>query len=118
MTATRYRVGEVSHLAVNATVLALATALYYLLGRRSVGQAFVYQVSILAVIAIVVGIRRNRPARPRAWYLLAAGQGAFAMGDLIWNVYRLGLHRELPVPSLADGFYLVAYRCTRWAWSY
>ena len=33
-----------------------------------------------SVIAIVVGVRRNRPPSPRAWYLLAAGVATFVDG--------------------------------------
>jgi len=59
--------------------------------------------------AIVVGVRRNRPERPLAWYLLAAGIVMFAAGDFGYNIITLVLHWENPFPSFADGFYLSMY---------
>src|SRR5512132_2565682 len=61
------------------------------------------------VVAILVGVRLHRPARPLPWLLLAAGQLAFTIGDLIFYVHDYLLHRELPLPSVADGFYLATY---------
>jgi diguanylate cyclase (GGDEF)-like protein/PAS domain S-box-containing protein len=61
------------------------------------------------VVAILVGVRSHRPARRRAWLLLAAGQAAFTAGDMIFYVNDYLLHRELPLPSVADGFYLASY---------
>jgi signal transduction histidine kinase len=41
-----------------------------------------------AVCAVVVGVRRYRPAAPHAWLLIAAGIFAFAIGDLVWGLYE------------------------------
>jgi signal transduction histidine kinase len=61
------------------------------------------------VVAVVVGVRRWKPAQPMAWYLIAAGQLLFSIGDAI-NYYREWvLGTEIPFPSAADGFYLVFY---------
>jgi diguanylate cyclase (GGDEF)-like protein/PAS domain S-box-containing protein len=62
-----------------------------------------------SVAAIIVGVRRNRPDRPLAWYLLAAALTAFAAGDFTYNVLTLVLHQDNPFPSLADVFYLAMY---------
>jgi diguanylate cyclase (GGDEF)-like protein/PAS domain S-box-containing protein len=62
-----------------------------------------------SVVSIVVGVRRNRPERPLAWYLLAAGVTMFAAGDFTYNILTLVLHENNPFPSLADGFYLAMY---------
>jgi PAS domain S-box-containing protein len=61
------------------------------------------------VAAILAGVRLHRPARRNAWLLLAAGQAVFITGDLIFYVNELLLRHELPVPSVADGFYLATY---------
>jgi diguanylate cyclase (GGDEF)-like protein/PAS domain S-box-containing protein len=61
------------------------------------------------VAAILVGVHRYRPARRLPWLLLAAGQTSMVVGDLIFDVYDYLLQRELPAPSLADGFYLATY---------
>ncbi|GGC10777.1 putative bifunctional diguanylate cyclase/phosphodiesterase [Cellulomonas carbonis] len=61
-----------------------------------------------AVAGTVVGIRRNRPRRPRPWYLLAAGLASWVLGDALWvfSDHVLGID---PFPSVADVAYLSAY---------
>jgi len=65
-------------------------------------------VSASAALAIVAGTIRYRPAGRAAWWLLAAGQGLFALGDVLFSVNDLILHIE-PFPSLADVLYLAGY---------
>ena len=62
---------------------------------------------IVSVVAMLVGVRRNRPASKRPWILLALGISAWVIGDAIWNSYELVLHRVAPWPSTADYIYLV-----------
>jgi signal transduction histidine kinase len=62
---------------------------------------------LVAILAVVIGIRHYRPSAPRAWLLIAAGLGAYLIGDTIWGVYAT-LDRD-PFPSIADAFYLAAY---------
>ena len=62
-----------------------------------------------SVVAIVIGVRRNRPERPLPWYLLAGAITTFAAGDLAYNVLTQMLHQDNPFPSFADGFYLAMY---------
>ncbi|MCI2237209.1 GGDEF domain-containing protein [Paenibacillus sp. TRM 82003] len=61
-----------------------------------------------SVAAVVVGIRRNRPREPAAWWLVAAGVASWGLGDLTWDVVADVLHGD-PFPSAADVFYLLAY---------
>jgi signal transduction histidine kinase len=65
-------------------------------------------VSASAAVAIVAGIVRHGPPTRAAWWLLAAGQGLFALGDTLFSVNDLILQIE-PFPSLADAFYLAGY---------
>jgi diguanylate cyclase len=58
-----------------------------------------------AAIAVVVGIRRWRPSYSLPWWLLAAGQGFDAIGDIIYYWNR-DIHHVVMFPSLADVFYL------------
>jgi hypothetical protein len=75
-------------------------------GLRAVAYSIV---SLGMVAAVVVGVRRWKPAQPMAWYLIAGGQLLFSIGDAI-NYYREWvLKTEIPFPSVADGFYLVFY---------
>jgi len=58
--------------------------------------------------AIMVGVRRNRPAHPVAWYLIAAGTVVWVLGDALYGWYEHVAFIE-PFPSLADALYLSAY---------
>jgi diguanylate cyclase (GGDEF)-like protein/PAS domain S-box-containing protein len=63
------------------------------------------------VVAIVVGARRNRTSDPAAWFALAAGVAALAMGDLIWDVGVGDGATTGPIVNFADVVYLLAYPC-------
>src|SRR5438132_362853 len=41
-----------------------------------------------SVLTIVAGVLHNRPSRRLAWYLIAAGQLSFTLGDLTWDYYK------------------------------
>jgi signal transduction histidine kinase len=60
-----------------------------------------------AILGIVVGVRRYRPAAPLAWLLIAGGLALWMVGDLFWSAYALA-GRD-PFPSPADFFYLAGY---------
>src|SRR5262245_49022035 len=64
-------------------------------------------VEAATVVAVIVGVRRYRPAAPQAWLSIAAGLAAFLIGDVIWSVYEV-LGRD-PFPSVGDLFYLAGY---------
>src|SRR5262249_41678380 len=102
--------GTVSPRVVN-TCLAVAVLLVgvYLLLPHGVTQAVVYDgIGFAAAAAVVVGVRLNRPAHALPCYLFAAGLLLNAIGDVIWDVYSLGLNLS-PSPSPADACYLLAY---------
>jgi signal transduction histidine kinase len=88
----------------------VATAVYYLLPWNTIGQGFVYDgIGVSAAVAVVGGTLLNRPAQRLPWYLFAVGLLAFAVGDTIFNLYDKVWHRNPPVPSAADVFYLAGY---------
>jgi diguanylate cyclase (GGDEF)-like protein/PAS domain S-box-containing protein len=62
-------------------------------------------------VAIVVGARRNRTSDPAAWFALAAGLAALAIGDLIWDIGVGDGTATGPIVNLADVVYLLAYPC-------
>jgi len=73
------------------------------------GRDLVYcLVGASGAAAMIVGVRRNRPAHPAAWYLMAAGIASWVLGDTLWVWYRDVALIE-PFPSLADVLYLAAY---------
>jgi signal transduction histidine kinase len=87
-----------------------AIGLYFVLPWNGVAQIVVYDaISASAGIAVLVGVRVNRPALALAWYLFAAGLLAFTAGDVIFNLSDLVWDRVPPVPSVADVFYLAGY---------
>jgi diguanylate cyclase (GGDEF)-like protein len=45
----------------------------------------------------------------KGWPFLCAGTAAWALGELVWGYYEVGLGIEVPFPSLADAVYLSAY---------
>jgi signal transduction histidine kinase len=67
-------------------------------------------ISLGMVVAVVIGTRRWRPARPMAWYLIAAGLFLFSIGDVDSFLHQWTLTTEGPfLSSLADGFHLAFY---------
>lgn len=64
--------------------------------------------SAAAAVAILVGVRWYRPRPALSWYLVAVGTGFFAVADAIFGVLQI-TGTLVPVPSLADVFYLAGY---------
>jgi diguanylate cyclase (GGDEF)-like protein/PAS domain S-box-containing protein len=92
---------------VGAGLVALLAAVYFLVPAWHV--PLWGTLGLVAVAAITVGGRRNHPAQPLAWYLLAAGVLSFITGDLTYKISNEILHIEPPFPSVADVFYLAMY---------
>ena len=86
---------------------AISSLTYFLLGELKSQMILFQATGIVSVVAMLVGIRRNRPASTRPWILLTLGILMWVIGDGIWNSYELVLHREAPWPSRADYIYLV-----------
>jgi signal transduction histidine kinase len=87
----------------------LSGVAYFLLPPSGLRGAAYCLTSLGMVVAVVIGVRRWKPAQPMAWYLIAGGQLLFTIGDAI-NYFRdWVLHEEIPFPSVADGLYLVFY---------
>ncbi|HUG48123.1 MAG TPA: EAL domain-containing protein [Candidatus Limnocylindria bacterium] len=80
---------------------------YVLLDEPGSGLSFL-AVSLLTVVALLVGMRVMKPAWRTPWYLLLLGQLAFLAGDLGW--YALEFAGQAPEGvSFGDVFYLVGY---------
>ena len=61
-------------------------------------------------IAVIVGIRRNKPSYALPWWLFAFGLCLYWMGDVYTYSYpQYILHHEVPFPSIGDAIYLTVY---------
>ncbi len=85
----------------------------------STPRTIAYDLAALAAVgALVAGIRRNRPARSTAWFLLAGGTAAWVIGNVIGSVSELaggnarfggapGAFYVLGYPLIAGGLVLL-----------
>lgn len=69
---------------------------------------FYLAVSVSAAVAIVVGVRRYRPARRLPWALLAAGQCVYFAADVTFYTYH-DIVKNDSYPAPADALYLAHY---------
>jgi diguanylate cyclase (GGDEF)-like protein len=88
---------------------ALIALTYFVTETTSLSKLVLYNgIALSAVVAVLVGIRRNRPADPRVWYFVAAGLASFLTADVVYYVLEI-VSDAVPYPSPADGFYLGMY---------
>lgn len=59
-------------------------------------------------LAVVVGLRRHRPARRLPWYWLTTGLALSNLGNILWFAHRAGSAPDF-LEWLSDGFYLACY---------
>jgi len=73
-------------------------------------ETIIYQAfSVSALVSIVVGIRRYRPAPSHHWWLFAGGLAMWCLGDAYWDCYRWILQTDAPYPSPADLAFFLGY---------
>jgi signal transduction histidine kinase len=85
-----------------------AVAIVYLAGPLNEGPVF-NLIGASAVVATIVGARRNSPEHRLPWYLFALAQAMFVSGDVLSYNYTRFFGGELPFPSMADALYLALY---------
>ncbi|MFD1365468.1 GGDEF domain-containing protein [Actinoplanes sichuanensis] len=74
-------------------------------------QTVVYDsIAVSGVIAMVIGVRRNRAEAAHLWIMFAGCKLLAACGDFVYAWYARHLGLSL-YPAPADGFYLVAGAC-------
>ncbi|GIF96973.1 hypothetical protein Cci01nite_20670 [Catellatospora citrea] len=66
-------------------------------------------IGLISVAAIVVGVRRNRPARTWPWLLIATGVFLSIAGEAVYDLLTYAGEVDGPYPSVADVFYLGMY---------
>ena len=73
-------------------------------------QDFAYSgIGVASTVAMLVAIRVRRPDERLGWYLVAAANACFVLGDAVYLVYDAVLHTGTPFPSVADALYLAGY---------
>ncbi len=88
----------------------LGTALYMLVPPFQGNALVINALGLLSPVAVVAGVRRNKPSYVLPWYLFAAGLTLYWLGDLYTYSYpRYILHHEVPFPSIGDAVYLSVY---------
>jgi diguanylate cyclase (GGDEF)-like protein/PAS domain S-box-containing protein len=85
------------------------TALYLFAPPLAGNGPLINALGLSGVVAIVVGIRMNRPRAQAAWWLFVAGQFLFFAGDVYTYSYRILFHADVPFPSAGDALYLMVY---------
>jgi len=93
------------YLAITGTL-----ALLYLFAPSLAGNALLMNALGLSMpIAIVIGIRLNKPKARAAWWLFFAGQFLFFSGDVYTYTYPKLLGGDVGFPSFGDALYLAVY---------
>ncbi len=64
---------------------------------------------VVGAVAVLIGVRRHRPARPAAWLALAAGGFLFGAGVACWFAYVVLLQQPIPYPGWPDLFFVPAF---------
>ena len=89
--------------------VALVTSVY-LFGPAALNSGPVFNlIGASGIVAIALGSRLNRAHRRLPWYLLAAGQAMFVLGDILGYNYVRFFGAEPTFPSVADPVYLSFY---------
>jgi len=84
-------------------------ALYFIFPNRVVDDAIYSALGIGSVVAILAGVRLNRPKARRGWLFVAGSGAAFAAGDILSNFSSAAFHQAANAVSYADVLYLAGY---------
>jgi len=89
---------------------ALGTFLYMAVDPFKGSGLLINTLGLSSWIAVIVGIRRNKPTYALPWWLFAVGLCLYWMGDVYTYSYpQYILHHEVPFPSVGDAIYLTVY---------
>src|ERR1700693_4126799 len=88
---------------------AIGTALYALVPPFKGSGPLINLLGLSGVMAVVVGIRRNRPESRWPWWLFALGLLLFWLGDVYTYSYPKLFHVSVPFPSPGDAVYIAVY---------
>ncbi|ORI19300.1 bifunctional diguanylate cyclase/phosphodiesterase [Rhodococcus sp. 1168] len=81
---------------------------YFLCPAGDLSDSLFIGIGLSSVIAILVGIRLNRPASPIAWWLIWFGTALWVVGDVAF-FWIARVSEVVSAPSAADVVYLLGY---------
>jgi diguanylate cyclase (GGDEF)-like protein/PAS domain S-box-containing protein len=87
----------------------LVTLLYALVPPFKGSGPVINLLGLSGVVAVVVGVSRNRPKSRWPWWLFAFGLFLFWLGDVYTYSYPRLFHLTVPFPSVGDAVYLTVY---------
>ena len=87
----------------------IGTALYALVPPFKGSGPVINGLGASGIAAVIVGVRRNRPASRLPWWLFALGLGLFWLGDIYTYSYPKLFGASVPFPSVGDAIYLLVY---------
>ena len=90
-------------------VTSVMTALYVLVPPFQGSAPLENLLGLSGLVAVVAGIRRNRPQAKGAWWLLLFGLVLYWIGDVYTYSYRELANVQIPFPSFGDAVYLAMY---------
>lgn len=102
---------KTSHVAVTAAVVLVSFAAWLFGGwtegmaRKAIDDLVIVGVSLAALIFSITAARAAQGRLRAAWWALVIGLVSWNIGQLIWTYTELVV-REVPFPSVADGFFL------------
>jgi diguanylate cyclase (GGDEF)-like protein/PAS domain S-box-containing protein len=88
---------------------ALVTVLYTLVPPFRGFGPIMNLLGLSGIVAVIVGMRRNRPRYRLPWTLFAFGLFLFWVGDIYTYSYPQITGAVVPFPSFGDGLYLCVY---------
>jgi diguanylate cyclase (GGDEF)-like protein/PAS domain S-box-containing protein len=88
---------------------AIGTALYAFVPPFKGSGPVMNVLGLSAVMAVLYGVRRNRPKSRAPWLLFALGLFLFWLGDVYTYSYPQLWHVTVPFPSFGDAVYLAVY---------
>jgi diguanylate cyclase (GGDEF)-like protein len=88
----------------------LLTVIYFAVPDTRESKLFLYNgTGLLAIVVMLYGVRRNKPAQRAPWIWFACGLSSFLIADVCYYVLELISKDGPPFPSIADVFYLAMY---------
>jgi len=61
---------------------------------------------IVGTTTLILAAVRSTGLARAGWALAAIGTAFLAVGEMVWTVYDAVLHKDIPLPSIADAFYV------------